>query len=406
MIVFENFRIALTSLRANLLRSMLTTLGIIIGVAAVIAVVSIVQGLQQVITQQFQGVGSNFIMVLPFQRQGPGMMARQLKLTWEDGQAIADQVPGIEVMAPLVIGQAIVKYRDRQHRPDVVAGVTETITEVQNQGVEIGRFLLRVDLERRRKVAVIGTTVIDELKLGDDPLGKEIYVGSVPLTIIGVMEERGQALGQDSDDVVFIPYDTALTIFGRDAGDRTMLQLKAESPEAVDQVRDGIKRVLRDRHKIPDGEDDDFLVQVQDEILDAVGSVLGTVTAVVSGIVGVSLVVGGIGIMNIMLVSVTERTREIGLRKSVGARKRDILIQFLIEAVTLSLLGGLIGIVLGYGAGALASYVMPGDWPPAYVPPWAIAVAFGFCSLVGVAFGIYPAGKAAQLDPIEALRYE
>ena len=403
--LLENLRIAVGALRANLLRSLLTTLGIIIGVAAVIAVVSIVQGLQHVITQQFQGVGSSFVMVMPFQRQGPGMMARQLRLTWDDGQAIRDQVPGIAAITPILMGQETLKFRDRQHRPDMVGGVTEAFPEVQNHGVERGRFLLRVDLEQRRKVAVVGTTVIEELRLGDDPLGKEIYVGTTPVTVVGVMEERGQSLGQDADDTVFLPFDTALSIFGRDAGDRVFLQLKAESADAVDAVRDGIVRVLRDRHRLAEGQDDDFLVQVQDELLETVTSVLGTVTAVVSAVVGVALVVGGIGIMNIMLVSVTERTREIGLRKSVGARKRDILVQFLIEAVTLSLLGGAVGTLLGYGLGALAAFLLPG-WPPAYIPPWAVALAFSFCSIVGIAFGIYPAGKAAALDPIEALRYE
>jgi putative ABC transport system permease protein len=406
MMVLENFRIAAGALRANLLRSLLTTLGIVIGVAAVIAVVSIVQGLQLVITQQFQGVGSNFVMVMPFQRQGPGMAARQVKLTLDDGHAIRDQVRGIEVMTPLVMGQAQIKYRDRTHRPDMVAGVTEAFPDVQNHGVEIGRFLLRVDLERRRKVAVVGATVIEELRLGDQPLGKEIYVGAVPVTVIGVMEERGQALGQDSDDVVFLPYQTALSVFGRNAGDQTFLQLKARTAEDVEEVRDGIRRVLRDRHGLGPDDEDDFMIQVQDEILEAVGSVLGSVTAVVAAVVGVALVVGGIGIMNIMLVSVTERTKEIGLRKSVGARRKDILLQFLVEAVALSLLGGLVGTVLGYGVGSLAAWLLPGDWPAAYVPWWAVAISFGFCSLVGVAFGIYPAGKAAQLDPIEALRYE
>ena len=269
-----------------------------------------------------------------------------------------------------------------------------------------GRFLARVDVERRRKVAVIGTTVVEELRLGDEPIGKEIYVGSIPATVIGIMEERGQALGSDQDNLVFVPFDTALSLFGRRAGDRVQLRLQAESTEVIDRLRDDVQALLRDRHGLGEDEEDDFQVLVQDEILDTVTSILGSVTAVVGAVVGVALVVGGIGIMNIMLVSVTERTREIGLRKSVGARKKDILLQFLIEAIVLSLLGGAIGLILGWGIGSLASYLLPGDWPAAVVPMWAVGLSFGFCSLVGVIFGIYPAAKAAGLDPIEALRYE
>ncbi len=406
MLIFENLRIALAALRANLLRSILTTLGIIIGVAAVVAVVSIVQGLQYMISSQLQGMGATYVMIVPAQRVAPGVASKPVKLTWDDGIAIRDRVPGVESISPLMVGVETVKYRDRQHRPDFVAGVTEDYPVVNDHTVGQGRFLARVDVERRRKVAVIGATVVDELRLGDEPIGKEIYVGNIPTTIIGIMEERGQALGTDQDNLVFIPYDTALSLFGRRAGDQVQLRLQAESTEVIDRLKDDIRSLLRDRHQLAEGDRDDFQVLVQDEILDTVSSILGSVTAVIGAVVGVALVVGGIGIMNIMLVSVTERTREIGLRKSVGARKNDILLQFLIEAVVLSLLGGAIGLVLGWGIGSLASYLLPGDWPAAVVPMWAVALSFGFCSVVGVAFGIYPAAKAAALDPIEALRYE
>jgi putative ABC transport system permease protein len=407
LILFENLMIALNALRANLMRSLLTMLGVIIGVAAVIAVVSIVQGLQNVITQQFQSGGVNTITVVPFvQQQNRSLVARQLKLTWDDGKAIRDRVRGIEGITPLLIGQTTLKYRENQHRPAQIFGVVDDYPEINNHVVERGRFLLQVDLELRRKVAVLGKTVVERLELGSNPIGSEIYVGNVPVTVVGVMEERGTALGQDSDDLVFLPYDTAANIFGKLATDRVFLQLRAESAEAVPEVRDGIVRVLRERHGLGEDEENDFTVQVQDDLLETITSVIGSVTAVVAAVVGVALVVGGIGIMNIMLVSVTERTREIGLRKSVGATKRDVLLQFLIEAVVLSLLGGILGTLLGWGIGALASYLLPGDWPPAFVPWWAVALAFGFCTLVGVVFGIYPAGKAAALDPIEALRYE
>ncbi|HSM13616.1 MAG TPA: ABC transporter permease [Thermoanaerobaculia bacterium] len=408
MVLSENFRVALRALRANKMRSILTTLGVIIGVAAVIAVVSIVQGLQFMITKELQGVGATYIIVLPRQdrNQGPGVISRQVKLTWEDGQAVLAQVPGIRLMTPLVGSRVTLKYRDRQHDPDFVFGVNQDWPEVSNYTVERGRFFSRLDLRERRKVVVIGPKIADELLLGPDPVGKEIYVGNLPATVIGVMEERGTSLGTDIDNLAFVPFDTALMLFGRSAADQIQLRLQAESADQVRQVEDEIQRVLRLRHRIPEGEPDDFDVVLQDEILESVGSILGMVTAVVGGVVGIALLVGGIGIMNIMLVSVTERTREIGVRKAVGARRQDVLVQFLIEAVLLSLVGGGIGLAIGWGLGAGVAAMLPGDWPPAHVPAWAILLSIGFSVFVGVVFGVYPAGKASRLDPIDALRYE
>jgi len=408
VLFFESFRIAFDALRANALRSILTTLGIIIGVAAVITVVSVVQGLEFMITGQLQDVGSNFIIVTPQfeQQQGPGVVTRQVKLTWDDGRAIARQVPGVELITPLLLGRLQLKYRDRNHEPDFVLGVNQDFSEVHKFFVEQGRFFSEIDLAHRRKVAVVGREVVEELRLGDDPLGREIYVGNLPMTVIGVMEEQGRSLGQDLDDFAFVPFDTSLSLFGRAAGDQVQLRLLAESPEVVDEVVDGVRRVLRQQHRLPEGEPDDFQIQTQDDILDTVSRIGGFITSAVTAMVGVALLVAGIGIMNIMLVSVTERTREIGIRKSVGARKQDILWQFLIEAVALSLMGGLLGLAGGWALGNGLTEILPGDWPPAHVPLWVVAVALGFCGLVGVFFGIYPAGKAAALDPIDALRHE
>ena len=407
MVFLENFRIALAALRANLMRSILTTLGIIIGVAAVIAVVSVVQGLQYTITQQLQGVGATFIAVSAKTDRNniPGLSARQVKLTYDDGQAIEEKVPGVKLMSPFILGRSTLKYKDRKHTPFMIIGATENYQDVTNQTVDRGRFFSQVDLDNHRKVTVIGPKIADELNLGPNPLGKEIYLDIYPATIIGVMEKKGQNLGMDFDDIVYIPFNSAVTLFGRNASDQVQIRLQATGADQVARVKDGIGRLLRQRHKIPASEPDDFEIQTQDEILNTVNKILGSVTAVVGGVVGIALLVGGIGIMNIMLVSVTERTREIGVRKAVGARRQDVLIQFLIEAVTLSLIGGAIGLALGYGMGAVVSKLIPG-FPPAHVPLWAVAIAFGFSAAVGIFFGIYPAAKASRLDPIEALRYE
>ena len=405
MIAGENFRIALRALWASKMRSLLTTLGIIIGVAGVIAVVSVVQGLQFLITQQFEGLGANFMIIQVRQQfRGPGIVQKPLRLTWDDGLAIEESVAGIEMITPQIVGPMSAKYRDRVHSTFAL-GVNQDWPEVNNFAVDQGRFFNKLDLDRRQKVAVLGSKVVEELRLVK-PLGKEIYLGTLPVVVIGIMEEKGQSLGQNQDDLIFVPFDTALGIFGRRAADSVQLRLRLARTDTIDQVRDEIQQLLRRRHRLIEGERDDFQITVQDEILEQTNKILGTVTLVVAVLVGISLLVGGIGIMNIMLVSVTERTREIGIRKSVGARRQDILLQFLIEAVTLSLIGGAVGLLLGYGFGRLATNLIPGDLPPAHVPLWAVAIAFGFSTLVGVFFGIYPAGKASKLDPIEALRYE
>jgi putative ABC transport system permease protein len=407
VVFLENFRVALGALRANLMRSILTTLGIIIGVAAVVAVVSVVQGLQYTITQQLQGVGATFIVVSPkLDRSNiPGVAARQVKLTYEDALAIEEKVPGIKMMAPTIFGRATLKHKDRKHDPAAVIGVTESFQDVNNQTVDRGRFFSQIDLDNHRKVAVIGPKIVEDLNLGADPLGKEIYIDIYPATVIGIMEKKGQSLGFDVDDIAYVPFNSAVQLFGRNAADQIQIRLQVASTDQVEQVKDGVTRLLRQRHKVPAEEPDDFQVQTQDEILNTVNKVLGTVTAVVGGVVGIALLVGGIGIMNIMLVSVAERTREIGVRKAVGARRQDVLIQFLIEAVTLSLLGGGVGVAIGYGLGVAVAKMIPG-FPPAHVPLWAVALAIGFSAGVGIFFGIYPAAKASRLDPIDALRYE
>ncbi len=403
--IWDNFRIALAAIRANKLRSLLTTLGIIIGVAAVIAVVSIVQGLNYVISSQLGGVGATYLMVVPrTERRDPEMAGREVKLTYDDGLAIMERSTALEYFNPIFYRGENVSSGGRRHGT-ILLGVGRYHQEVADNWVARGRFFSELDMARAARVCLIGTDIIDELKLKEPVLGSDLIVGDSSFTIIGVMEEQGEMLGQNRDDVVLIPITAARDLYGVKALDQLRLDFKATSTDTVDLAKDQIEELLRRRHHIPKGAEDDFRVIMQQELVKTTGSILGTITSVVAGVVGISLLVGGIGIMNIMLVSVTERTREIGVRKAVGAQRSDILIQFLIEAVTLSLFGGLIGLVAGWGLGIIGANAIPG-FPPAHVPLWAVAVGVGFAALVGVFFGTYPAAKAAALDPIEALRYE
>jgi len=404
-VILENLRIAIRAILANSMRSVLTTLGIIIGVAAVIAVVAIVQGLNHVIATQLEGVGVTFIRVAPrIAAFDPELAGREVRLTYEDGLAIMERSTTLRYYNPVLFTSSPVAFGDRS-RNFTVLGVGEHHQEVANHWVEQGRFFGRLDIDRHAPVCIVGRSVIEDLELPENPLGREITVGGAALTIVGVMEEKGELFAQDQDAVVLLPITTAMDVYGRAASDLLILQFQARSAEVVERAKDEIVRVLRERHRIPPGGKDDFEVALQSELLETTGSILGTVTSVVAAVVSVALLVGGIGIMNIMLVSVTERTREIGIRKAVGARRSDILVQFLIEAVTLSALGGVLGILAGWGLGVLGAKAIPG-FPSAHVPLWAVALGFGFAAGVGVFFGVYPAAKAAALDPIEALRHE
>jgi putative ABC transport system permease protein len=403
--IWDNLLIALQAIRANKMRSLLTMLGIIIGVAAVIAVVSIVQGLNHVISTQFEGVGVTYIMVFPRQDlQDPDLAGREVTLTYEDGLAIMERATGLKYFNPIFFRGEVTTSGSRRH-PSMLLGVGPFHQEVSNHWVDRGRFFSDLDLQRSARVCMVGQEVIDELELEEPVLGKDLIVGSSAFTIVGLMEYQGEMLGQNQDDFILIPITTARDIYGVEAFKQLRLDFQAEAPETVDQAKDQIREILRERHRLPAGMKNDFQVLLQEELLETTGAILGTITSVVGGVVSIALLVGGIGIMNIMLVSVTERTREIGVRKAVGARKSDILVQFLIEAVTISLFGGLLGVLGGWGLGILGAKAIPG-FPPAHVPLWAIALGFGFAALVGIFFGTYPAAKAAALDPIEALRHE
>jgi len=396
---------ALKAIWANKMRSMLTTLGIVIGTAAVIAVVSIVQGFSQVITNEVQNLGANTIIVQPFRPPGKdGDKLGKIVLTWEDGQAVMRTCPSVTIATPVVQQFFEVKYGEERSQYPVV-GVQPVFQDVRNYYVDQGRFFSALDETAKTNACVIGHGVLTELKLPENPIGNDMLINGRTCHIIGVMEPKGEILGQELDKFVMIPYGTAVSLWGHDVEENTHFLVRAVSPEAVDVAADEIENTLRVRHRLRSDQPSDFKVSTQKEFLKSFTKFANGVTYVVAGVVSIALLVGGIGIMNIMLVSVTERTREIGVRKAVGARRSHILSQFVIEAITLALVGGIIGIAMGIAVGAIAAKLIP-NWPGFFVPLWALALAFGFSSAVGLFFGIYPAAKASRLDPIESLRYE
>ena len=417
MNITESIRVAVGALAANKLRSILTMLGIIIGVGAVITLVSVGQGVEKMVTDSIQGIGSNLLFVMPSDPEGSsgggmGMGSSPRSLTYADAQAIADprNVPDLVAVAPDIMGFAEVIYRNKDTET-YVSGVTPEYEEVRNFYPEFGRFIGAEDVVGRSRVAVLGQTVLEDLfPEGAYPIGQVIKINQVPFKVIGVMEEKGGSGFGDEDDIIFVPLTTAQTrLFSRQrsrSGEPTVSAIYAQvaDEERIEAAIDDITELLRARHKIQFRDDDDFTVINQADIVSFASDIFGVLTLYLGAIAAIALLVGGIGIMNIMLVSVTERTREIGIRKAVGAKRRDILLQFLIESMVMSLIGGLIGIGLGF-VGSQVVTSLAEDLETA-VTPGAVLLATGFSMAVGLFFGIYPATRAAQLNPIEALRYE
>ena len=406
--LLESIRSALESIRAHGFRSLLTSLGIIIGVMSVIAVVSIVQGLSYTINAQFSGLGGNSLTVrsyTPFKKQLQGRFA---KLRDSDMQLIARQIDGISHITPIIYTQSgrrgAISYRSQSSFSQVIC-IGPSYLDVNGVYPEQGRFFTADDDARRRLVCAVGVDVLENLEMPDDSIGEFFRIGNEWCKVVGVIERRGELLGFPQDDYVLLPYGTAKRIMGASRDLDIQIQLLVDDMNRQDEVKERIRRVLRQEHGLKSGDPDDFKVQTPEQLTASFNTVINTITAVSAGIVGISLLVGGIGIMNIMLVSVTERTREIGILKALGATRQNILMQFLIEAMTLCMIGGLVGVALGYGLGALVAAMLPG-FPEAHVPLWAVTLSFGFCAAVGIIFGIVPAAKAAQLDPIDALRYE
>ena len=401
---------ALGAIQANVLRSVLTALGIIIGVAAVIVMISVGAGAQKQVDDVIKKLGSNLVIVVPGTTTSGGARGARgsrRTLTEDDAIAIQNEVPTVKVSAPTVRGSGQIIFGN-QNWSTVIRGVTPDYGQAREWEIADGRWFSNDEVRSAAKVALIGETVSESLFGNDNPVGQIIRIKRVPFTVIGTLVGKGETpMGNDMDDVVFIPLTTAKkrTLGGRRVSGRLVggVFVKSNSAEVVDDTIRDMTKLLRLRHKIRPGQPNDFFVRTLSSILEARANSSRVMNLLLAAVASISLIVGGIGIMNIMLVSVTERTREIGLRMAVGAKGRDILLQFLIEAVTLSLIGGVIGIVFGLGGSYIIARI--GN-SPAIVQPFSIFLAFGFAAAVGVFFGFYPARKAARLDPIEALRYE
>ena len=405
----NSMRIAFTALRVNKLRSSLTMLGIIIGVAAVIAMVAVGSGAQARIQEQIASIGSNVIIVLSGSITSSGIRmgsGNALTLTEDDGKVIARDCPGVQLAAPASRGGVQVVYGNNNWATQLL-GTTPDYLAIRDLQIQEGQPFTSADVDAAAKVALLGKTVIDNLFNGEDPVGKIIRIKSVPFTVAGTLVPKGQSpTGQDQDDTILVPISTAKKkVIGSSQANAAAVGM------ILVQARDGMTQdaqvqmttLLRQRHHIQPNQDDDFTIRNMEEVFKAQETSARVMSILLAAIASVSLIVGGIGIMNIMLVSVTERTREIGLRLAVGAKTRDILSQFLVEAVTLSVVGGAVGIAIGVAASILISYFA--DWST-LLSPASILLGFVFSAIVGVSFGYYPARKAAYMDPIDALRYE
>jgi putative ABC transport system permease protein len=405
-LLIESVRSALNSIRAHRMRSFLTSLGIIIGVASVITVISLIQGLSKSVTKQFEGLGGNSLTITAYNTMKDMMRGKFNELRVEDIEQLRSHIDDIRDVSPMfVMNVPTVRYGSTDSNARVIA-TTPTYQDVQQRFATMGRFLSESDESSARRVAVIGPKLIDSLHLPDDPIGQFISFNNEWFKVIGVMEKRGELFGMSQDNYVIIPFRTGRSIIGNNQRLNNMqFTVSLKDINKIDEVKPRIVSVMRASHRLEPGVPDDFEMESSDQLSKSLGNITATVTLVMGGIVSIALLVGGIGIMNIMLVSVTERTREIGICKAIGARSRDIMLQFLIEAVTLSVLGGLIGLVLGYGLGIGIAKLIP-DFPDAVVPWWAVVLSFVFSAGVGIVFGVMPANKAAKLDPIDALRYE
>jgi putative ABC transport system permease protein len=398
-------RVAGESIKKNKMRTLLTMLGIVIGVGAVIIMVAVGQGAQQGIANQINALGTNLLVITAGASNTGGVSQGAQafnRLTVDDAEKLKREGTLFAGVTPVVMTRTQVIAGGTNWRT-MINGVSTDFQTVRDWQVQSGTFFTDNDVRGLRKVAVIGTTVAETLFPGTDPVGSQIQIRNVPFDVVGVLAKKGQnAGGQDQDDIIVIPYTTAQT---RLSGNTRIWQIlvSATSQQDVPAAQQEATEIMRESHRIPEGDDNDFTVRNQTEIANAAQGTTKIMTYLLASIASVSLIVGGIGIMNIMLVSVTERTREIGIRMAIGARGSDVLTQFLVESIVMSVLGGAVGLAVGVGGASLLAHFT--GWSTA-VPIQAVALAIGFSAAVGVFFGYYPARKAAALDPIQALRYE
>jgi putative ABC transport system permease protein len=404
VLIFEIIMVAMAAVRANVLRSVLTTLGIIIGVAAVIAMVALGEGAQQRVEQQIERMGTNVLTIRPGQQMWGGVSRGESNMSVDDAEALRDGSNGLMEISPEISSRMQVTYL-RWNSNTQIQGVWPEYFDMYDHALQFGRFFNQGEVQGRRRVAVLGYNLPETL--GDQPpaalVGQTIQIRGVPFEVIGVLEEKGDAAWVRPDDQIFVPTSTAqYRVFG--GRDRiNAIYAATATPEQLDLAYAEIDRIMRREHRIRPGEDADFNIRNSADLLATFNETNETFTLLLAGIAGISLLVGGIGIMNIMLVSVTERTREIGVRKALGATRKAILFQFLIESLFLCILGGLLGVAAGIGSAELMTRMQ--EWETV-VSPAAVATALAFSAGVGLFFGMWPAQRAAKLDPIDALRYE
>jgi len=407
MSAVEPFQAALKALRANKLRSMLTALGIIIGVAAVIVVVSLVQGLERSVLKQIERAGSQTLFVRPLMPQDipfdQFVKVKNRDLTQDDLKALQRAVPQVTQVTPLAITNSEVKANGRTTSTTLVMS-DDSYLELNDITLALGRNFVPSDLRLGNKVAIIGPKIVEKLDIKGNPVGKLLQTPTLSLEIVGVLEERGTTIGNDPDSNVIIPLSTGLALLTDQQRRQLFFQVRIDPKISADDGADLVGDALRRIKGLKPKEQEGFRVFSPKQFASIIGSITGIITSVAGGMVSIALLVGGIGIMNIMLVSVTERTREIGIRKAVGAKRKDVMLQFLIEAALLSVFGGTVGILLGYALGAIVGKALLGT--VGRIPLWAVVSAFAVPAAIGVIFGLYPAAKASKLDPIEALRYE
>ncbi len=413
MSFWDTLKIAVRALMKNKMRAGLTVLGVVIGIAAVTTMVSIGQSASALVQGQFEALGTNVIVVLPgSQRKGGVRQAGNTTLTSEDSKSIGDDCRAVLAASPIVGAGGQVVFGNANWSPREMTGVGADYLIVRNWQLEAGGFFSRDEINAGAKICVIGHTLIAKLFQTTNPINQVIRIKNIPFRVIGILEKKGaNMVGDDQDDIILMPYTTVRKrLQGSSFNNVNAIMVSATSPSVMDTATSEIEQLLFERHGIPPAGKPDFSVQNTTEIAATLGVITGTLTMMLSAIAGISLLVGGVGIMNIMLVSVTERTREIGIRMAIGARGKDILRQFLVEAIVLSCIGGFIGVVLGMAASVGATLLINtfstgSDWPVVISLP-AAAVAMCFAAAVGIFFGYYPARRASQLDPIDALRYE